>query len=47
MDTVNKLGCVIVAVVDVVHPFASVVVTVYVPVVRLFIVAVVDPLFHK
>ena len=47
IDSVNKLGCVIVAVVDVVHPFASVAVTVYVPAVRLLIVAAVDPVFHK
>jgi hypothetical protein len=47
IDTANKLGCVIVAVVDVVHPFASVAVTVYVPTVRLLIVALVDPVFHK
>jgi predicted RNA methylase len=47
IDTVNKPGCVIVAFVDVVHPLASVTVTVYVPAVRLLIVAVVDPVFHK
>jgi hypothetical protein len=45
--TDNILGCVIVAVVDVVHPLASVAVTVYVPAVRLLIVADVDPVFHK
>ena len=47
IETDNKLGCVIVAVADVVHPFASVAVTVYVPAARLLIVAVVDPVFHK
>jgi hypothetical protein len=47
IDIANKLGCVIVALVDVVHPFASVAVTVYVPATRLLIVAVVAPVFHK
>jgi len=47
IDTVNVVGCEIVAVVDAVHPFASVAVTVYVPIVRLLIVAVVAPVFHK
>jgi pyridoxal biosynthesis lyase PdxS len=47
IDNVKRFGCVIVAVVDIVHPFASVAVTVYVPAVRLLIVAVVDPVFHK
>ena len=46
IDTANKVGCVIVAVFDVVHPLASVAVTVYVPAVRLLIVADVDPVFH-
>ena len=45
--TDNKLGCVITVVVVFVHPFASVAVTVYVPAVRLLIVTVVAPVFHK
>ena len=47
IDIANKLGCVIVAEVDDVHPLASVAVTVYVPAARLLIVAVVAPVFHK
>ena len=47
IETVNTVGCVIVAVVDIVHPFASVAVTTYVPAVRLLIVADVDHVFHK
>jgi hypothetical protein len=47
IETVNTVGCVIVADVDIVHPFASVAVTTYMPAVRLLIVADVDPVFHK
>ena len=47
MANVKTVGCEIVADVDVVHPFASVAVTVYVPAVRLLIDAVVEPLLHE
>jgi hypothetical protein len=46
IEIVSSDGCVIVAIVDVVHPFASVAVTVYIPTGRLLIVAVVAPVFH-
>jgi len=47
IDTIKILGCVTFAVVDAVHPFASVAVTVYVPAVRLLIVVDVDPVFQR
>ncbi len=47
IDNCKILGCVIVVDVVVEHPFASVAVTVYVPTVKLLIVADVDPVFHK
>jgi predicted RNA methylase len=46
IDTVKRFGCVIVADVDVVHPFPSVAVTVYVPAVRLLMVADVAPVLQ-